>query len=55
MSKAALNALTRVQAAAAPGVWVGAVCPGDVLTRMATEEERATAVPPAEAARGVQP
>ena len=35
VSKAALNALTRVQAAAAPGVWVGAACPGDVLTRMA--------------------
>lgn len=51
VSKAALNALTRVQATAAPGVWVGAVCPGDVLTRMATEEERATAVPPAEARR----
>ena len=35
LSKAALNALTRVQAAAAPGVWVGAACPGDVLTRRA--------------------
>eukprot|EP00964_Phaeocystis_antarctica_P064371 scaffold38709_cov56-Phaeocystis_antarctica.AAC.2 len=35
VSKAALNALTRVQAAAAPGVWLGAACPGDVLTRMA--------------------
>ena len=53
VSKAALNALTRVQAAAAPGVWVGAVCPGDVLTRMTTAEERAVAVLPAEAACGV--
>ena len=35
VSKAALNALTRVQAAAVPGVWVGAACPGDVLSRMA--------------------
>lgn len=57
LSKAALNALTRVQAAAAGGlprgVWVGAVCPGDVLTRMATAEERQCAVTPEEAARHV--
>ena len=56
LSKAALNCVTRMQAAALPprsGVWVGAVCPGDVLTRMTTEAERETAVAPAEAARDV--
>ena len=56
LSKAALNCATRMQAAALPprsGVWVGAVCPGDVLTRMTTEAERETAVAPAAAARDV--
>ena len=53
--QAALNALTRVQAAAAPprGAWVGAVCRGDVLTRMATAEERERAAAPEVAARHV--
>ena len=56
LSKAALNCATRMQAAALPprsGVWVGAVCPGDVLTRMTTDAERGTAVAPAAASRDV--
>ena len=53
VSKAALNALARIAADAAPepGLWVGAVCPGDVLTRMCTDVERA--VTPEEAAADV--
>jgi NAD(P)-dependent dehydrogenase (short-subunit alcohol dehydrogenase family) len=46
ISKAALNAATQLVAQALPaptdcGVWVGAVCPGDVLTRMCTAREAA--------------
>jgi NAD(P)-dependent dehydrogenase (short-subunit alcohol dehydrogenase family) len=59
ISKAALNALTRVIAAQLPppeisGVRVSAVCPGDVLTRMCVDEEaRAGAVLPETAADDV--
>ena len=46
LSKAALNAGSRILAAAEDGVWVGAVCPGDVRTRMCVDPEaRARAVP----------
>ena len=55
ISKAALNALTRI--AAPPetsGVRISAVCPGDVLTRMCTDEDtRASALLPDVAARDV--
>lgn len=58
LSKAALNALTRIAAAElahergeACGVRVSAVCPGDVLTRMCVDEHaRQLAVAPSEAA-----
>ena len=57
LSKAAVNALTRVLAPSLPrperagaGVWLSAVCPGDVRTRMCTSAE---AVSPGEAARDV--
>ena len=56
LSKAALNALTRIAAADLPpphvcGVRISAVCPGDVLTRMCTEAEaRQHAVAPSMAA-----
>ena len=59
ISKAALNALTRVHATSLPpasrcGVRVSAVCPGDVLTRMCVDEAaRFVAIPPATAARDV--
>ena len=59
VSKAALNALTRITAARlAPdcGVRVSAVCPGDVLTRMLSDHEpeaRRRGIPPAAAARDV--
>ena len=46
LSKAALNAGSRILAAEEAGVWVGAVCPGDVRTRMCVDPEaRARAVP----------
>lgn len=53
ISKAALNALTRLAAKALPppeisGVWLSAVCPGDVNTAMCTAPE--LAVSPAAAA-----
>jgi NAD(P)-dependent dehydrogenase (short-subunit alcohol dehydrogenase family) len=46
VSKAALNAATRLASRRLPqaaecGVWQGAVCPGDVLTRMCTDHEAA--------------
>ncbi len=56
LSKAALNALTRIAAAELPppeecGVRVSAVCPGDVLTRICVEGHALQhAVPPCEAA-----
>ena len=59
LSKAALNALTRIAAAKLPapesrGVRVSAVCPGDVLTRMCTEEyARNVALLPSVAAEDV--
>lgn len=47
VSKAALNTATRLQEqrlrqSTSGGVWVGAVCPGDVLTRMCTDRDAAT-------------
>jgi NAD(P)-dependent dehydrogenase (short-subunit alcohol dehydrogenase family) len=58
VSKAAVNMLTRISARSLPtmaeGVWVGAVCPGDVLTRMCIDEEaRAIARAPHTAAEDV--
>lgn len=59
LSKAGLNALTRIAAARLPapevcGVRVSAVCPGDVLTAMCVEEEaRRNALTPEAAARDV--
>ena len=61
VSKAALNALTRLSAAGLPppmdsGVRVSAVCPGDVLTRMLDRDDELAcrnAVPPSTAARDV--
>jgi NAD(P)-dependent dehydrogenase (short-subunit alcohol dehydrogenase family) len=56
LSKAALNAHTRLTATGlAPGgpVWVGAVCPGDVETRMCTVAPGGRALSPAEAAEDI--
>ena len=39
LSKAALNAGSRILAAEEAGVWVGTVCPGDVRTRMCVDPE----------------
>jgi len=58
LSKAALNAYTRLAARGIPrpsegGVWLAAVCPGDVQTRMCTLEPPEDALRPEEAAEGV--
>lgn len=56
LSKAALNTHTRLAASGlSPGnpVWVGAVCPGDVSTRMCSVEPGGRVLSPAEAAEDI--
>jgi NAD(P)-dependent dehydrogenase (short-subunit alcohol dehydrogenase family) len=56
LSKAALNAHTRLAAAGLfPGgpVWLGAVCPGDVRTRMCSVAPEGRVLTPAEAAEDI--